>query len=119
MGKLIPDEYLDKIADAIIAAVTHIYMVDDSATPTDISGTLGNVAVGSGDWTKSAGDTSGRKLTLATQNITATTDGQKRYIVGWDGSAVVFATPVTVESIANGNIYEIPAIDIIEVRDPA
>lgn len=119
MSKYVPDSYLDKIADAIMADTTHVHMVSDTATPTDVTNSLGSVAVTSGDFTKAAGDTSGRKVTLASKNITATADGQKRHIVGWTGTAITFATPVTVESIANANIYAIPAIDIIEVRDPS
>jgi len=50
MSKYVADQYL-RNPDAIRTDVTAIHMVSDSETPTDLSNSLGSVAVTSADFT--------------------------------------------------------------------
>lgn len=115
MGKFLAKAYIQN-PDSIQDNVTAIHMVSDSATPTDVSNSLGSVAVDDADFTWDDTGTNQQKLQLATQNITATGDGVRRHLVGWDGAAVVFATPVTNEYVQTDHVYATPAdLDVADV----
>jgi len=84
---------------------------------------LGNVAVTAGvgsDWSQAAGDTSGRKVTLAEQTgVTVTDSGTATHIAGTDGSSVLyFVTTCTSQAVTDGNTMTINTFDI-ELQDAA
>ncbi len=87
--------------------------------------TLGNVALttgdGGGDYTIGAGDTSGRKLTVAQQTITPTGTGNVTHIVIADsvGSVLKVVTTCTSFAVAVGVDFNVAAFDVVEVRDAA
>lgn len=108
MGKFLDEPYIQN-PDSIGSNVTEIHITSDSSTPTDVSNTLGSVSVSDTDFTWSDVSTTNQDLQLASKDITYNADGIKRHLVGWDGASVVFATPVTEENVANGQVQATPA----------
>ena len=67
MGKEVPDAVIDVILTEV-ATSTRMDVVDDVSTPSDLSGTIANVAMVAGhgnDYTIGPGDVSGRKVAMA------------------------------------------------------
>lgn len=128
MGKLVPDAQLDAMLLILIANTDRIDVCADTPTTYANSTTggafsLGNVAVTAGvgaDWSQAAGDTSGRKVTLAEQTGVSVTDsGTATHIAGTDGTATLyFVTTCTSQVVTAGNTMTINTFDI-ELADAA
>lgn len=81
---------------------------------------IASITLDAGDFTQAAGDTSGRKITVAAQNsILVAISGSAEHVVLLDsGETTVLAiTPVPSNSVTSGNYININAFDI-EWRDP-
>jgi len=121
MSKHTPDATLDAQA-ALVAAATRIDLVSDESTPTDLSNTLANKTltpgIGNGDYSIADGATSGRTLTLATQNeVAITAGGTARHWVLSLGGVIKEVGTCTPQVLVAGGTVDIPAINI-EYRDP-
>lgn len=119
MGKASSDGYIDGGLDAIAGStVLHVC----SAEPANFAGiaavTLADVIVDSGDFTKAAGDVSGRKLTVAQQSaVPIDNTGDANHIVLTDGTDIAVTTCTSQGLIAAGTVT-VPAW-AIEVQAPA
>jgi len=84
MSKFVPDAIIDLLLTGI-ATSTRMDVVDDVSTPTDLSGTLANVAMVAGDgndYTIGDGDASGRKVAMAEKTgVTITGTGTALHII--------------------------------------
>lgn len=104
-----------------VATATRLDITSDTSTPANLDNTLGNVTLtagdGNGDFTIANGDTSGRKLTVSLQSITASGTGTaKHWVLSVSGTILATGT-VTDKSISSGSTYEFPATNVYEVRD--
>ena len=67
---------------AYFSACTNLVLVDDEATPTDLTGALATAVIASGDFSVGDGTPDGRRLTVAAQNaIDVTAPGTTRHAV--------------------------------------
>ena len=67
---------------AYFSACTNLVLVDDEATPTDLTGALATAVIDGTDFTVGAGDPDGRRMTVAAQNgIDVTATGTTRHAV--------------------------------------
>ncbi len=122
MSKATPAAVLDKMADylATTAGKEHVC----SGQPANYAGIaavmLAEVAVSSGDWTKAAGDVSGRKTTLAQKSaITISNSGTATHIAVSDASAtLLYVTTCTSQALTAAGTVTVPAWKI-EIADPA
>ena len=81
MARYIPNSAYDAYF-AFFTACTRQDLTSDVSTPTDLTGSLANVTLDSGDFTIGAGDNGGRKLTIAEQiQVDVTADGTTRHAV--------------------------------------
>lgn len=89
----------------------------DAATVKD----LATHVLTAGDFSKAAGDTSGRKVTLAAQpSITIDHDGTPAYIAFGisSSSTLVGYTTCTGDALVAGNLVNVPSFDVTEIADP-
>lgn len=119
-GAFVTDSAYDAALD-YVATATRLDITSDTSTPANLDNTLGNVTVtagdGNGDFTIANGDTSGRKLTVSAQEITATGSGTaKHWVLSVSGTILATGT-VTDKSITSSSVYEFPATNVYEVRD--
>ena len=121
MSKFVPDATIDALLDEI-ATATRMDVVDDVSTPTDLSGTLANVAMVAGDgndYTIANGDTSGRKVTMAEKSgVSITGTGTALHIVLSLAAVIIDITTCTSQALTSGGTVTFPAWDH-EVLDPA
>lgn len=123
MPKQAPDATIDAMLDVIAGAnVMHAisaYAMDDTyATVTGNS--LADVAMAGGDFTKAAGDTSGRKVTVAAKSgVTVDASGTATHValVNSTGSTVRYVTTCTSQALTSGNTVNFPSWKV-EVNDP-
>jgi len=119
----IHDNAFDAALDYIADNATHLHIVSDATDPANVTNTLGNVALtagdGMGDFVIANGDTSGRKLSLTAQSITASGTGtSKRYVIWDNNNSLVLAVQTHAEKgVSSGSTYDFPAFDIVELRD--
>lgn len=90
--------------------------------PTDradaLSKALASVSVSGGDFTKAAGDVSGRKTTVAQKaDVSITDTGEGDHVVLIDDTRLMYATVCTPQMLTQGGTVTIPAW-AIEVADP-
>jgi len=113
------DGGLDRMDDCVLMSIC-------SAQPANKAGvaavTLASVALtagaGNGDYTKAAGDVSGRKLTVAQQAaISITASGTATHIVLDDGVNIL-GTTCTSQVLTIGGTVTVPAFKA-EIADPA
>ena len=98
-----------------------------SAEPTD-QADISNVALastgltaglGNGDFTASAGDVSGRKVTVAQQeDLSIDTTGEATHIALDDGAELLRTTEVTPQELTSGGTVTVPAHDY-EIEAPS
>lgn len=124
MAKQAPDATIDSMFDYIDQAnVMHVLSAytADSTYATVVGNSLAQIAVAPDtDFTKAAGDTSGRKVTVAAKNgVSVTTTGTATHIalVRSTDSTVRYVTTCTSQPLTSGNTVNIPAWKI-EVTDP-
>lgn len=121
MGKIVHDDVLDGALN-IIKNNCNIMTVC-SAQPTTrteavTTYALADVAMASTDFTIADGDTSGRKLTVATKSgIAVDTSGTGTHIALCDGTRLLLVTTMTSQALTAGNTCNIPAWDQ-EIADP-
>ena len=121
MSKFVPDAVIDTLLDEI-ATATRMDAVSDVATPTDLTNSLANVTLtagdGNGDFTVGAGDTSGRKLTVAQQTgVSITATGDATHVVLSLGGTILDVTTCTTQTLTSGGTVTFPEWDH-EVLDP-
>jgi len=81
MARHIPDAAYDAYF-AYFSACTQLDITSDVSTPTDLTNSLANVTLDSGDYSVGAGDPDGRKLTVAQQSsVTVTANGTTAHAV--------------------------------------
>ncbi len=83
MARFIPNAAYDAYF-AYFSACTRLDLVSDSTTPTDLTNTLANITLDSGDFSVGAGDNDGRKLTVidgGESNVDVTGIGTTRHAV--------------------------------------
>lgn len=83
MGKSVPNAVMDAALDEIATATLQT-VVSDSTTPTDLTNALVDVAMASGDYTKSEGDAGAgsRKITMAAKTeVTVDAAGTPNHVV--------------------------------------
>ena len=119
MSKWQTDDMLDAALNYVADNASQMDVVDDSGTPTDLSGSLASHTMttgdGNGDYTVQDGDTNGRRLTVAQQaDISVTATGTARHIVLSDGGSpptLYLVTTCTEQSLTSGNTVTVPTFD--------
>lgn len=121
MSNIVRDSAMDALLDHIADAATHLHVC--SGNPTDragvIANSLGNVAIDETDFTKADGDVSGRKHTLAQQNIaSASASGTAHCVAVIDATNLLRSSNLSADqAVTAGNPITVAAHDH-EVRDP-
>jgi hypothetical protein len=119
MPKTAPDAVMDAAFDYVDQAdVQHVCSTLDG-TPTYaeiVAASLASVAMTPNtDFTKAAGDTSGRKVTVAAKNgvsVSASGTANHLALVTVSGTVVRYVTTCTSQVLTSGNTINIPAWDI-------
>lgn len=89
-------------------AITTYKLADVALTPGD----------GNGDFTISNGDTSGRKVRVATQvDIPVDSSGDATHVAICDGTRLLLVTTCTTQTLTAGNTVTTPVFDN-EIADP-
>jgi len=121
MGKSVNDDVLDGAFDVVDQSTI---MTACSAEPTTRTEAVATYALADAvmtadtDYTKAAGDTSGRKVTVAAKStITVDTTGTANHIALCDATRLLFVTTCTSQALTSGNTVNFPAWDI-EINDP-
>lgn len=110
------DAMLDKIATGTILTVCSAQPATRAEAVTTYK--LADVVIDSGDFTKSNGSVSGRKVTIAQQdNADVDATGTATHVAVCDGSDVLYVTTCTSQVLTSGNKVTTPAWSI-EVSDP-
>lgn len=116
MPKTAPDAVMDAAFDYIdLADTMHVCStLDGTPTYAEITAaSLASVAVTPNtDFTKAAGDTSGRKVTVAAKNgvsVTASGTANHLALVTVSGTVVRYVTTCTSQVLTSGNTVNIPA----------
>ena len=123
MAKSIPDAVIDLMLDIIGSSNSDRLFICSAqpATYAEASATydLATHVLTSGDFSKAAGDTSGRKLILAAQNgFTVDHNGDAtHYVIGKSGdTSIRLIGTLTLQTLTAGNLVNFPATDIDEIR---
>jgi hypothetical protein len=120
MGKFVPDDVIDVLL-AEVATATRQDATDDVSTPSDLSGTLANVAMTPGDgndYTIAPGDVSGRKVTMSEKTgVSITGSGTALHIILSLAAVILDITTCTSQVLTSGGTVTFPAWDH-EVLDP-
>jgi len=124
MAKYMPDAVLDSKLD-VTGAADRLFICSTQPTTYAEASTTYNLATKTlaAAFSKAAGDTSGRKLTLAAQNsIAVDADGlAQHYALGINGSSTLLlvGTFSSSQQVYTGNTINFPATDVEEQRDYA
>ena len=94
-----------------------------SGQPANFAGiaavSMGDVVLTGGDFTNADGDTSGRKVTVASKEVTPTSTGTALVVALDDGATLLATADVTAGgSITTGVAVNVTGI-VWEIRDPA
>ena len=121
MGKKADTSVLDGLLDVVATATR---MTVTSAEPANFAGiaavALADDVLASGDFTKAAGDVSGRKVTVAQQADIAIdiASGTASHVCLDDGTTLLYVTTATEQALTLGGTVTVPQFDI-EVAAPA
>ena len=129
MAKFASDDIMDAAldvvinnADKLVVCETQPASYSDATTDKGNGGdALGETSVGSGDFSKADGDTSGRKLTVAAQSgITVDVDGTADHaaLVDDTNSRLLTVTTITSQGVSAGGTMDVQAYDE-EIEDPS
>lgn len=121
MGKSIHDDVHDAALDKVATGVTLAVCSQEPTTHTEATSTykLASTTISSGDFSKAAGDTSGRKVTIAEQeDITVDDSGDADHVAISDGTDLLLVTTATSQTLTSGNTVTVPSFDY-EIRDPS
>lgn len=122
MTNFVVDASMDAALDYVADAATHLHVC--SGDPADraavLTNSLGNVAIDNTDFTNANGDVSGRKHTIAQQEITAASaSGTAAVVAIIDGSALLQKHDLSAtQGITSGNPITVSAFQR-EIRDPS
>lgn len=119
MGKVCSDAFIDGGLDAIdgCTAINICTAEPSSVAECDSLSLIPAHTLAGGDFTKAAGDTSGRKLTVAQQaTLSIDASGTATHVAINDGSSF-YVTTCTSQALTSGGTVTIPAWDI-EIADP-
>lgn len=121
MSKFVPDAIIDLLLDGV-ATADRMDVVDDVSTPTDLTGTLANVAMtpgdGNGDYTIGAGDASGRKVAMTQKaGVSITGTGTALHVMLTLAGVIKDITTCTSQLLTSGGTVTFPTWDH-EVLDP-
>lgn len=122
MAKKLSDAVLDAALNHVKNNVTAMVLVN--AEPADraaaLSGALANISLTSGDITVSNGDTSGRKLRVASKTGAAVSaNGTYNHVCLISATDLLVVSEATAsKSLNNGDTVDVVAWDY-ELRDPA
>jgi len=106
MARHIPDAAYDAYF-AYFSACTRIDLVSDSSTPTNLTNTLANETIDSGDFSTGAGTPTGRRLTIAAQpGVAVTANGTTRHAILSLGGTIRLVTVCNerVVSVTDGDL---------------
>lgn len=123
MAKWANDDVMDVALDEIAKANTlHICTSQPATRAAAISSSLADIALtpgdGNGDYTIANGDTSGRKVTIASQdNFLVDTTGTATHVALIDATRLLYVTTCTSQVLTAGNTVTVPAWDA-EIADP-
>lgn len=123
MAKSVHPDVLDGALGIIRTSVTRL--VACSAQPTSFTQANGSlklaeVTMATGDFTLAAGDTNGRKVTVAAKpNVTVATSGTANHVALLDvaGSRLIYVTTCPAQALTAGNQVTFNAWDV-EIADP-
>ena len=120
MTTLIADSIMDAALDDLSGRsglVMHVASGDPGDRATAITNSLADEALLVGDFTKAAGDTSGRKTTVAQQtDITIDATGTAAHVCIIDATELVLKTACTSQALTSGGTVTVPAFDY-EIAD--
>ena len=122
MAKFASDTFLDKSLDYISGSVERMLACSSSpATYVQAASTyyLAGVSMSPSDFTKSNGDTNGRKIRSASKSASVITTGCATHVVYVNDSAslLMYYTSCTEQALTASNTVNFPAWDI-EIADP-
>lgn len=98
MSKKAPDATLDTFLDKIATATQYLFVVGEPADGTEaLADAVASATIDGGDFSKAAGDVSGRKITVAAQSdVSITDDGEADHIALLDSSDVlIYVTTIS------------------------
>lgn len=116
------DAVIDGGLDYIVSNATRVHIC--SAEPANYAGIaaveLVQYTVTGGNYTKAAGDVSGRKLTLgALTGNTATAAGNGTHVAFSNGTDTLYGVIAgDGDAIATGQLVDTAAVDVWEIADP-
>ncbi len=121
MAKFCHTDVEDGALNVIKSSATTMLVCN--ALPSDrttaLANALADVAVTSTDFTLAAGDTSGRKVTVAKKDgVPIDVSGNGTHVALIDGTRLLYATTCTLKALVAGDQVNIPAWDI-EFNNPA
>ena len=124
MAKLIPDAVIDVALTDIKTNTDEVHLCAGEPDDGDdvAAHSLGHVDVDSDDFTITDGDTSGRKITLGAQTISADANGDADHLVCLDTGSpytIKAITTIPTKTLASGTDYDVAAVDLWEIRDPS
>ena len=111
MSKSVPDLVMDAALD-YVAACTRMDVVSDSSTPTNLTNTLANVTLSSGDFTKAQGDAGAgsRKVTIGAKSaVSVTGNGTPLHVVLSLTAVIRLITTCTGPDLTSGSTVDFPA----------
>lgn len=119
MGAYCDPQAMDAKWANIADNADQMHLVSDTNTPTDVSNSLGYVAMtkgaGNGDYAIADGPNAGdRKLVMASKEITTNpTGGTVRHVVLWDSvnSRVKLVTTTAEKVLSGSTVYTVPSWD--------
>lgn len=121
MGKSINTDVLDAALDELANGnqITVCSQEPTSRTEAISTYALASTSLSGGDFTKAAGDTSGRKVTVSEKaGINVDDSGTATHIAIVDGSRLLLVTTCISQALTEDNEVTIPAFKY-EIRDPS
>ena len=119
MGKNLSTLVLDGSLDILAGATRMTVCTDEPANFAGIAAlALAEVVLDAGDFSKAAGDVSGRKVTIAQQpDLDIDVTGEADHIAYDDGANLLGVTTCTPQSLTQGGTVTVPAHDC-EIQAP-
>ena len=120
MGKLVIDGALDKAHDEV-ATCTQLDITSDTATPPNLTNSLGSIALtaggGNGDYVIQDGQVSGRRVTVQEQaDVDIAANGTCKHVVLSLSGTIKLVTTCTDDDVIIGDKRTVPAFSY-EIRD--
>lgn len=129
MAKFLPDTTLDQAldyiagCDLVVACDGQPSSYADATTDNGSGGNaLGETSASASDFSKAAGDTSGRKINYGgASDVDVDVDGTADHLafVNNGDSTLRAVTTVTSQSVSAGGAMDFAAVDVLEVQDPS